>query len=285
MLNLAEFLDTPIGRGVHDLSETLERRGMPPVELNCIGGFALMMHSMRNAQAFTDIDYVGKHLGPEFDQAVNEVGARHKLGKGWINNDGMFTGSSIEDFEISTGKLHFDHAMDVGNIRINVLQQPDLLRMKIISIDTSLMAASDGATASFDRSKDMSDIKTLMEALGRSMDDIRGDYADVVRFDRTFDAIETYNAAKDHSEGTKAVDGMLKRAKEAAEPSKEPEGIDKAAEKQTDLGKLISAGRLDIGAILNMASAGKPSYGRKLPTGLGFREDEDDGTGPSGPGE
>lgn len=283
MLNLAEFLDTPIGRGVKDLSETLERRGMPPVELNCIGGFALMMHSMRNAQAFTDIDYVGKHLGPEFDQAVNEVGARHGLGKGWVNNDGMFTGSSIEDFEVSTGKLHFDHAMDVGNIRINVLQQPDLLRTKIISIDTSLMAVSDGATANFDRSKDMSDIKNLMEKLGKSMDDVRTDYAETVRFDRTFDAIETYNASRNHSEGTKAVDDMLKQAKASAEPSREPEGIDKAAEKQTDLGKLISAGNLSIGAILNMASTRKPSYGRKLPTGLGV--DEDGGTGPTGPGE
>jgi len=283
MLNLAQFLDTPLGRGVKDLSEELDKRGMPPVELNCIGGFALMMHSLRDTQRFTDIDYVGKHLGPEFDQAMNEVGNRHKLGKGWINNDGMLTGASIEDFEVSTGKLHFDHAMDVGNIRINVLQQPDLLRMKIISVDTSLMAVNDGATTAFDRSKDMADIKTLMASMGLSMDDVRRDYGQAARFESTLDAVEAYNDAPDDLAGQKAIDSVLAKDKAEQETTKEPAGLDQEAEKKTDLGKLISSGGFSIGSILNMASAKTGTYGRKLPSL--FDEPKDDGTedGPPGP--
>lgn len=276
MLNLKEFLDTPIGRGVKDLSEQLRERGMPPVTLNCIGGFALMMHNMRDPQAFTDIDYVGKHLGQDFDQLVNEIGARHGLGKGWINNDGMFTGMTVKDFELSTGELHFDHALDVGGVTINVLQQPDLLRTKLISIDTSLMAAQDKSD-DFARSRDMSDIQALMEKQGLDLDGVKETYGDYLKSDQTIPAVQAF------AEGglPKVYEVLAANQKDITEVPKE---IDREAEKQTDIGKAIASGGFSIGSILDMAKAGA-SRRSTLPFDFGSGDGPGGEDGPTSPWE
>lgn len=272
MLNLNEFLETPMGQGVKLLSEELQARDMPPVTLDCIGGFALLMHDMRDLRSSTDIDYVGRSLGDDFDRIANEIGEKTGLGKGWINNDGMLTGMTLEDFELSTGKLHFDHAMDVGSITINVLRQPDLLRMKIISIDTSLMAAQDRADK-FARSRDMSDIRKLMEAQGLDLDAVDDLYGDYIRSDMTLPAIEKYAEG-----GLDAVFAMLDEA--AAKPQQEPEGLDMQQEAGTELGRMISSGGFSISSMLDMAQARAAG---KLPL-PDTPEEPDPGTGsPGGP--
>ena len=69
----------------------------------------------------------------------------------------------MESFELSTGKLHFDEAFTVGPVKVNVLKEKDLLRLKIIAVDTAMTELE--VTGEFARRKDFADIKALMDRL------------------------------------------------------------------------------------------------------------------------
>ena len=190
MLDIEKFKTTPMGQAVVELSERLQENGLPPATLNVIGGFAMMMRELRNPNGYTDIDFVGSELSKEFTRISDDIGRKYGLGDGWINRDGMQTGYTVEDFEFSTGKLHFEHAFDIGGITINVLEEEDLLRMKFISIDTSLTAVEQGGT--FTRMKDMPDIKILMERQNITPDQLEDRFSEYMIFDGTPAVIQAY---------------------------------------------------------------------------------------------
>lgn len=164
MISMDNFKDTPMCRALTDMAEEMERQDMPPVELNVIGGFALMLRGYRDLNDVTDIDYVGAGLPEKLDGIIRQVGLKHHMEPGWINNDGMLTGNSMDDFELSTGKLHFEDALQIGQMTINVLDEEDLLRLKLISVDTAMTELE--ATGEFARRKDFADIEALMHAQG-----------------------------------------------------------------------------------------------------------------------
>ena len=190
MVNKDEFLTTPMGSALLELSQRMQEQNYPPVSLNVVGGFALMMRGHRPADMSTDIDYVGQSLPASFDRMADEIGLKHNLGRKWINNDVIMSGMSLENFEFSSGKLHFDPVFSVGNIQINALQEKDLLRMKIIAIDTSLTAVE--SNGDFTRLKDMPDITTLMQATNMSLNDIRDEFSDYIINTNTIDIIRCY---------------------------------------------------------------------------------------------
>lgn len=178
MLTQQEFRGTPMSDALMDLAQEMEKRQMPPATLNVIGGFAMMLRGYRQAGDITDIDYVGISLYEELNTLSHEIGLKHKMEPGWINNDGMLVGDSMESFELSTGKLHFDPALSVGRININVLDEKDLLRLKIIAADTAMTEMD--ATGEYARRKDFADIKTLMDTMQMTPDDIRKDFGDYI---------------------------------------------------------------------------------------------------------
>lgn len=152
---------TPMGDALLELAARMEAEELPPVTLHVIGGFALMLRGVRPLSGVTDIDYLGPELHGRTAALIEEIGAKHHMESGWINNDGMLFGDSLEDFELATGKLHFDQTVTLGKIRIQVLSEPDLLRMKLIAIDTALTEYR--ALGTFARTKDFSDIYALMK--------------------------------------------------------------------------------------------------------------------------
>lgn len=81
---------------------------------------------------------------------IDDVGMRYGLGRGWINNDCLLSGASLEDLEFVTGKLKFIHKFDL--ISINALDKECILRMKLIAIDTSYSGMGEGGD--FSRIKD-----------------------------------------------------------------------------------------------------------------------------------
>lgn len=156
MVQIKEFGKTPMGLALKDLAGRLEAEHVSEVELNVIGGFALMLRGYREISDVTDIDYVGKDLPGLLDKLSREVGLRHKMEPGGINNEGMLTGDSMEDFELSTGKLHFEKAFSIGPVTINVLDEKDLLR------------------------KDFTDIKKLGDAIGLTGEQISEEFEDYI---------------------------------------------------------------------------------------------------------
>lgn len=176
MVEKQQLEGTPMYEALKDLAEKMNKEKMPPVELNVIGGFALMLHGVRPATGVTDIDYVGKDLSAGLNRLIEETGRAHNMEPGWINKDGMATGIAMEDFELSTGVLHFTPALTIGDITINVLEEKDLLRLKIISVDTAMTELE--ATGEFARIKDFHDIYELMNKMKMKPEDAIREYSD-----------------------------------------------------------------------------------------------------------
>lgn len=176
MISKDKLEGTPMYEALKDLAVKMDEKHMPPVELNVIGGFALMLHGVRPTDGVTDIDYVGDSLSGSLDVLIEEVGRAHDMEPGWINKDGMATGIGMEDFELSTGELHFMPALSMGRININVLDEKDLLRLKVIAVDTAMTELE--ATGEFARVKDFHDIHLLMKELGMEPEAAIREYGD-----------------------------------------------------------------------------------------------------------
>lgn len=176
MVEKSKLEGTPMYEALADLARKMNKENMPPVELNVIGGFALMLHGMRPADGVTDIDYVGDNLSKDLNRLIEETGRAHNMEPGWINKDGMAAGIGMDDFELSTGVLHFVPALTIGNITINVLKEQDLLRLKIIAVDTAMTELE--VTGEFARVKDFHDIHELMSKLGMSPEDAIREYGE-----------------------------------------------------------------------------------------------------------
>lgn len=190
MISQEQFANTEMGKAVIELSQQMEKKNIPPVSINVVGGFALMLNGIRDADCRTDIDYVGDPLPDDFNKLADRIGNKYRLGTGWINNDVMLSGISLEDFEYSTGKLHFSESMQVGNITINVLDEQDVLRMKLIAVDTSSMAAENGGE--FSRIKDMPDVVTLLDRNNISCDQIMDKFGEYIMNESTPAIIQAY---------------------------------------------------------------------------------------------
>ncbi|MCL1801679.1 MAG: hypothetical protein FWG25_10025 [Promicromonosporaceae bacterium] len=152
----------------------------PPLHFYVVGGYALQLAKVRsNPNDLTDVDYIGEPLSPEVRSLVNEIGLRFGLGPGWLNNDLLLTGTdSIKDIEFLTGPLHFVdyHIPELRHITISAADAESVLRMKLISIDTSLISYLDQAELAarlnqsalplYTRLRDFTDVALICEKLG-----------------------------------------------------------------------------------------------------------------------
>lgn len=202
-MNIYDYKDSPLFKSMIELNEALIKADTEPITLNVVGGFALMIHDMRNKSEFTDIDYVGESLPEQVDKISQKIGVQNGLERHWINNDIMLIGSSLNEFELATGKLHFSKAFELEKIQINVLDTQDLLRLKVIAIDTALSAVDNGGD--FTRMKDFRDIIKLSEKLSIPIDSFNERFKDNIVNVGTVAAIQTY---KEH--GPQAVNEMVR---------------------------------------------------------------------------
>ncbi len=202
-MDIYDYKDSPLFKSMIELNEALIKADTEPITLNVVGGFALMIHDMRNKSEFTDIDYVGESLPEQVDKISQKIGVQNGLERHWINNDIMLLGSSLNEFELATGKLHFSKAFELEKIQINVLDTQDLLRLKVIAIDTALSAVDNGGD--FTRMKDFRDIIKLSEKLSIPIDSFNERFKDNIVNVGTVAAIQTY---KEH--GPQAVNEMVR---------------------------------------------------------------------------
>lgn len=186
-----ECNESPIMQAIIELDQKLFSMGYKPFDLNVVGGFALIVRGIRkNIRQVTDVDYIGPVFSNEVKSIANNIGVQNGIGRNWINNDLMLTGTTLEDIEFSTGKLHFTEGIKLSVIRLMILSEVDLLRMKLISIDTNLAAIEFGGN--YTRMKDLEDIIRLKNHLRYDyikMEDIAGDY---LISDYVFDLISAY---------------------------------------------------------------------------------------------
>jgi hypothetical protein len=154
LLNAIEALDARLANAVE------------PFELHIVGGFAMLLNKIRpslKGATYTDVDYLGENLPEVIKEAIQEVGIEFGLGKNWINNDVLLYGSTVDDLELLTGPLRFEKMRQLDVIAIYALVPKDLLKMKVLAVDTALMAVDAGGE--FTRAKDLPDIKHLVDYL------------------------------------------------------------------------------------------------------------------------
>ena len=191
-----EFRKSSIYKGLEEVNALLEKHDAPSVNLNVIGGCAMILHGYKDPYR-TDIDYVGENAFTEELMAqIDKIGKKNGLGAGWINNDVLLSGNTLEDMECATGKLHFYPVFEMSKINVSVLDAKDLLRMKVIAVDTSLTALEMGGE--FTRLKDLPDIAALMDK--RNLD-ILGLELEIYQIsdisDMTYKVIDEYHRNRD----------------------------------------------------------------------------------------
>ena len=189
-IDIREYQQYPIFGAMIELNDALVKRNAGPITLNAVGGFALMVTGTRDKNELTDVDYVGEDLPELVAKVSDRIGIKYGLGKSWINNDIMLAGMDMEDFELATGKLHFLEAFCLEKISVNVLIPEDLLRLKVIAVDTALSAIGNGED--FTRMKDFKDIMKLADKLGLSMEDVEEKYSEYTINTQTMDALKIY---------------------------------------------------------------------------------------------
>jgi len=138
--------------------------------LYIVGGFALQLWGVRTeVDEATDIDYIGSSVA-EYRNLVNAIGFEYGLGNGWLNNDILApTEDALEMLEASTGRLEFIAVPSpLVNFDLYVATLETLLRLKLIAIDTTLIANDAGS-----RSKDLKDTVRLISTLQLNQSDVR----------------------------------------------------------------------------------------------------------------
>lgn len=185
-------------KALKQLDAELYKAKVKPFRLNAVGGFALMMREIREKNDYTDIDYVGDALDPKIQRIIEKVGKENGFESDWVNNDVMCSGCTLEDFEFATGKLHFSPvSTDFRVIQLYALEKEDLLRMKVIAIDTMLVSVKETGGV-FTRVKDFADIKALMEDLQMSVKNIHEKWGDYILEKDTYALIGYYNRTQDN---------------------------------------------------------------------------------------
>lgn len=191
LLDINDYKDAPLFGALIELNERLKEEGISGIQLNVVGGFAMMTHDLRSKDGITDIDYIGTDLPRKVEEIADQIGFKYNLGRHWINNDVLMAGSSLEDLEFTTGKLHFREAFEMESLKINILETEDLLKMKMIAIDTSLSAVELG-DGDFTRSKDFADIEALKGALEMDNRTLRAKFGEYLMSDYTIPAVKAY---------------------------------------------------------------------------------------------
>ncbi|MCR5670144.1 MAG: hypothetical protein K6G10_03995 [Butyrivibrio sp.] len=191
LLNIYDYKDAPLFGALIELNDRLINEDIWGIELNVVGGFAMMTHGLRDKDGITDVDYIGDELPKKIVEIADEIGIKYNLGRHWINNDVLLAGATLEDLEFSTGKLHFQEAFELETMKINILDTRDLLKMKVIAIDTALSAVEVG-DADFTRAKDFNDIEILKKKLHINNLDIKTALGEKLLSKYTIKAIKAF---------------------------------------------------------------------------------------------
>ena len=143
--------------------ELLDSLVNEPVDLNVVGGFALMVHGLRSSGVTADIDTASPSFSREVEYAVEEVAERLNLPPDWLNNDSVFSfGDETTQDDVDAFNDMLDAAyehVDLGfrNIRLYVADLSTLAKSKAY-------AASDIGVGRTE--KDVDDLINVLHAMG-----------------------------------------------------------------------------------------------------------------------
>ena len=122
-----------------DLDEKFYKLNIVPFEVKIIDDFVLI------DEPIVSINDRKKNISSsdEIKGIIKEVGDLYQLNNNWFSDDMTLANKSLKDLEWITGKLTFHEKMNMAIITVNVLDFIDILRMKIITLDSIISNSED----------------------------------------------------------------------------------------------------------------------------------------------
>jgi len=127
LLKALEILDT-----------RLVTSGCSPVEIRIVGGFALILHGIRETGFTQDIASMTRDFEPQVKQLIAEIGKELGLKLGWLNADMVLDDPEI--IEMIIGETHFDQFGDYQALDVKVADLTTLLKLKIVAAGDTILA-------------------------------------------------------------------------------------------------------------------------------------------------
>lgn len=151
---------------IEDFSEALKVLDSlidEPIELDAVGGFALLVRGLRSTGVTADIDIASPTFTQDVENAVEKVATQLYLPPDWLNNDTVFSFSdetTQEDVDAFNDMLDASYEpVDLGlrNINLNVADLTTLAKSKAY-------AACDIGIGRTE--KDLDDLVNILNAMG-----------------------------------------------------------------------------------------------------------------------
>jgi len=123
------------------LDDKLAASGYDPIEIRIVGGFALILHGVRETGFTQDIDSMTRDFAPQVKQLIAQTGKELGLKLGWLNADMVLDDPEI--IEMIIGETNFD---DYGNYQVLDVRVADLttlLKLKIVAAGDTLLVHDD----------------------------------------------------------------------------------------------------------------------------------------------
>jgi len=141
------------------LDDCLEEQGIASLEIRIVGGFALIVHGIRDTGFTQDIDSMTREFAPDIKATIAKIGKEMGIKLGWLNADMV-----LDDPEIIrdiVGELVFEPYGEFKVLQVSVASLPSLLRLKLVAAGDNLEITTD--EVEFERH--FEDVKALMRAL------------------------------------------------------------------------------------------------------------------------
>jgi len=125
--------------------ETLDGRlvsaGCAPVEIRIVGGFALILHDIRETGFTEDIDSMTRDFEPHVKQMIAQIGKDMGLKLGWLNADMVLDDPEIISMII--GETNFDDYGEYQALKVKVADLTTLLKLKIVAAGDTILIHDD----------------------------------------------------------------------------------------------------------------------------------------------
>lgn len=148
-----------------ELLHKLDQRIDEPIEINAIGGYALLHHGIRETGVTADIDTVTPAYSPAVQQAIYDIAEENNLPPDWLNNDcvyaanedGLASQADCDAYNMLTDAFYDPIETDFEHITMRVADLPTIAHGKAFAVND----IGRGRTE-----KDRQDLIALFEKMG-----------------------------------------------------------------------------------------------------------------------
>ena len=141
------------------LDNRLAEAGFDPLEIRIVGGFALILHDIRETGFTQDIDSMTRDFNPQVKQMIAQVGKELGIKLGWLNADMV-----LDDPEVIlmiVGKTNFDDFGDYRVLDVKLADLATLLKLKIVAAGDTILVHDD-----IEHERHARDLRALLKTLG-----------------------------------------------------------------------------------------------------------------------